>query len=52
MKLLKRIKQKRCKNCTHKFKSGRVFCCENKDGLLRPLKLICFRYKKEGGLDE
>ena len=50
MKLIKKLKQKRCSNCKYYFKAGKLSWCErpDKNGLetLKPLKLICFRKEK------
>lgn len=51
MNIFKKLKQKRCENCIHKYKAGNVFACYriNKKVNLRmlyPLRLICFRYER------
>ena len=48
MKFIKKIKEfkiKRCSKCKHNFICGKINCCI-KTGLLEPLKIICFKYKK------
>lgn len=54
--MLKRLKQKKCKNCKYKFETKTLLCCKRPDiakdyGLLKPLKLICFHFRK-GANDE
>lgn len=48
--MLKRLKQKKCKNCKYKFETKTLLCCKRpiyQDwGPLRPLKLICFHFRK------
>ena len=50
--MFNRLKQKKCKNCKYKFEDETLFCCKRpiyQDwGPLRPLKLICFHFRKGG----
>lgn len=49
MKLLKKLKRKRCEKCIYKFKTGNIFACfkyGTEYPVICPLKLFCFRYKR------
>lgn len=50
-KLMRKIKQKRCKDCIYAFKSGSIFACYTGTcwydfKIIRPTRLICFKRKK------
>lgn len=51
MKLIKKLKQKRCSNCKYYFKARLLNGCDRPDKYnfvtLKPLKLICFRKKRK-----
>lgn len=52
MKLLKRIKQKRCEKCVHKYQTDKIFACwrEYKHkgfNVLYPLRLFCLKYERK-----
>lgn len=54
--LLKLIKQHRCKTCEFVYRQGSIFACEhcekwNGFKIIRPLKLICFSYKRRDNID-
>lgn len=47
--MLKKIKRKKCGKCKWNFKFGDINCCNipnNALYTLKPLRLICFKYKK------
>ena len=50
-KLIRKIKQKRCKDCIYAFKSSSIFACYtgrcwHDFKVIRPTRLICFKIKK------
>lgn len=51
--MLKEIKQRKCRKCKYNLRKIWLNCCNRPDkyGLrsLKPLKLICFKFKKVEG---
>ena len=43
----KKIKKKRCSKCKYIHNVGNIFACEKSGIWLEPVKLICFKHKKE-----
>lgn len=50
--MLDGLKRKRCNKCKYHFGQGIFDCCYkvgiNHLRMLRPMRLICFKYKKKG----
>lgn len=51
MKLIKRLRDKHCKNCKYEFKSTNLNCCNKPEGeitnILQPKRIICFKKVKK-----
>ena len=45
-RLLKKLKQKRCKDCIYKYREGNIFACQKSKIYIEPLKLICFKKRR------
>lgn len=51
MKLIKKIRDKHCKDCKYEFKHINLNCCNKPEGkitnILQPKKLFCFKKVKK-----
>ena len=43
---MKKIKGKRCKDCIYAYKRGHIFACQKSGIWIEPLRLICFKRRK------
>lgn len=49
--IINKVKQHKCKKCKYYYIKGKIFACEhckcwNGLKVIKPLKLICFNYKR------
>lgn len=41
--IMKKTKQKKCKDCVYAYRKGHIFACNKSEYYIEPLKLICFK---------